>query len=296
MAEDQLSRFERWAVTLGRFTNERPVPKRLQERFLRYVTYSWVRPTLARRMLVDGLDRVAALRPDRGVLLVANHRSFFDQYALLLALYARRVAWIERMYFPVRANFFYEHPLGVLVNFAIGAGSMYPPIFRQSERSALNDDALDRVIKFLREPGTLVGVHPEGTRGKGPDPYQFLPAQPGIGKMALLAQPIVIPCFINGLSNNFVSDVKINYQPAARRQQPCIAVFGAPLDYGDLMASKPRPALYKKTSDRFMAAIAALSVRERELRAACQRGEVPDDHPGWLTSPAGELPATAEPS
>mgnify|MGYP001480307136 CR=1 FL=1 len=38
------------------------------------------------------------------------------------------------------------------------------------------------------QPGTVVGLHPEGTRGKGPDPYTFLPAQPGVGKLALVAE------------------------------------------------------------------------------------------------------------
>jgi 1-acyl-sn-glycerol-3-phosphate acyltransferase len=284
MAEADLSRFERWALALGRLANESSRGKSIQESFLRRVTYPWVYRTLSTRMFVDGMDMISGLAPDRGVLMVANHRSFFDQYAILLSFYGARVPWLRRMGFPVRSNFFYEHPLGILVNFAVGGGAMYPPIFRQAERTALNDDALDRIVRSLAEPGTLIGVHPEGTRGKGPDVYDLLPAQPGVGKMALLGKPIVIPAFINGLPNDIVAGTRSNYRPGIRQEDPCIIVYGNPVDYSDLLASKPRPTLYKKAADRFMKEVRALGERERELRAACRRGEIGDDHPGWLTN------------
>jgi 1-acyl-sn-glycerol-3-phosphate acyltransferase len=284
MADADLSRFERWALALGRLANESDRAKSIQEGFLRRVTYPWVYRTLSTRMFVDGIDRIIGLAPDRGVLLVANHRSFFDQYAILLSFYSAQVPWLERMGFPVRSNFFYESPLGILVNFVVGGGAMYPPIFRQTERTALNDDALDRIIRSLARPGTIIGVHPEGTRGKGPDPYQLLPAQPGVGKMALLGKPIVIPAFIHGLPNDIVAGTRDNYKPGIRRRDPCILVYGEPIDYSDLLASKPRPTLYKKASDRFMKEVAALSAREREIRAGCLSGAIDDDHPGWLSN------------
>jgi len=161
---------------------------------------------------------------------------------------------------------------------------MYPPIFRQTERTALNDDALERVIRSLGEPGTIIGVHPEGTRGKGPDPYELLPAQPGVGKMALLGKPIVIPAFIQGLPNDIVAGARNNYRPGIRRADPCILVYGEPIDYSDLLASKPRPTLYKKAADLFMKKVGALSVREREIREQCRTGVISDDHPGWLSN------------
>ena len=61
-------------------------------------------------------------------------------------------------------------------------------------------------------------MHPEGTRGKGPDPYEFLPAQPGVGKLALVAQPIVIPAFILGLGNNIVEDIRSTSRKARARR------------------------------------------------------------------------------
>jgi 1-acyl-sn-glycerol-3-phosphate acyltransferase len=162
-------------------------------------------------------------------------------------------------------------------------------------RAALNKDAIDRLIKFLAEPGSVIGVHPEGTRGKGPDPYQLLPAQPGIGQIALQAKPIAIPAFINGLSNDFLGDVRANFSKDIRRERPVICVYGTPIDYSDLLAQKPRPVLYKKCADLFRERIIELSVREREIRAAAAQGAIPDDHPGWLSNRAvGKLYAAPE--
>jgi 1-acyl-sn-glycerol-3-phosphate acyltransferase len=256
----------------------------LQENFLRRISYPWVRAVIARRTFTEGLEEVVHLAPDRGVMFASNHRSFFDLYAVMLGVWMGPTAWSRRIHFPVRANFFYEKPLGLLVNYLVGAGAMYPPIFRQTARAALNKDAIDRLIKFLSEPGSVIGVHPEGTRGKGPDPYEMLPAQPGIGQIALQAKPIIIPAFVNGLSNDFVGDVRANFDRDIRRERPVIVVYGDPVDYSDLLAQKPRPALYKKASDRLRESIMKLSVRERELRATAAQGAIPDDHPGWLSN------------
>jgi 1-acyl-sn-glycerol-3-phosphate acyltransferase len=127
-------------------------------------------------------------------------------------------------------------------------------------------------------------MHPEGTRGKGDDPYTFLPAQPGVGKLALVAQPVVIPAFILGLGNNIVEDIRLNFTKEARRKHAVITVFGSPIDYGDLMAEKPRPALYKKTADRFMAEIKKLSEREKVIRQEILDGTITSDDPRWINN------------
>jgi 1-acyl-sn-glycerol-3-phosphate acyltransferase len=127
-------------------------------------------------------------------------------------------------------------------------------------------------------------MHPEGTRGKGPDPYTFLPAQPGVGKLALVARPVVVPAFIHGLGNNILQDIGWNFGKDARKSHAVIAVFGPPVDYSDLAAEKPRPTLYKKCADRFMAQIKTLSVREREIRAEVDAGQLTDNDPRWLDS------------
>jgi 1-acyl-sn-glycerol-3-phosphate acyltransferase len=233
-------------------------------------------------LLVEGLDELLALRPETGVLLVSNHRSFFDQYAMLLACYMGPVPWSKRLFFPVRSNFFYDQPLGIMVNAAVAGGAMYPPIYRQTDRRALNDDALARMVELLRQRGNVLGMHPEGTRGKGPDPYKFLPAQPGVGKLALIAQPVVIPAFIHGLGNNIVDDIRVNFTSEARRSRAIVAVFGPPVDYRDLCAEKPRPTLYKKCADRLMVEVGKLAVREQALRRELAAGAISDDDPRWL--------------
>lgn len=283
MAQDApLSRIEKVALKFGELANEDPRGKWLQTRFLRGVSYLWVRACLANRMFVEGLDEMMALRPKTGVLLASNHRSFFDQYAMLLACYMGPVPWSKHLYFPVRSNFFYDQPAGILVNAAIAGGAMYPPVYRQAERRSLNDEALDRMVEIVKRPGNVLGMHPEGTRGKGEDPYTFLPAQPGVGKLALVAQPVVVPAFTLGLGNNIVEDVKWNFGKEARGKHAVISVFGKPVDYADLAAEKPRPTLYKKCADRFMAEIKKLSEREKELRADLNAGRLSPDDPRWI--------------
>jgi len=288
--EVPLSRVERLALRIAEAANEDPRGKWLQSRFLRGVSYVWVRACIAHRILVEGLDDLIAMTPHTGVMLVANHRSFFDQYCMLLACYMGPVPWARNLYFPVRSNFFYDQPLGIVVNSLVAGGAMYPPIYRQAERRQLNDSALDKMVDILHRPDTVLGMHPEGTRGKGPDPYAFLPAQPGVGKLALIAKPVVVPAFIQGLGNNIVEDVKWNFGSEARKSHAVITVFGPPVDYSDLLAEKPRPTLYKKCADRFMASLKPLAEREKLIRADIDAGRIDGTDPRWLENrPASRL-------
>jgi 1-acyl-sn-glycerol-3-phosphate acyltransferase len=278
------SRIERAAAWLGQRTNLTDSGKRLQSNYLRNFSMRWVRFVLERRMLVEGLGELRDLEPPRGVLLVSNHRSFFDLYAALMAVMTYGARWGQSLNFPVRSEFFYDKPTGLFLNYFVAGGAMYPPIYRDTARQTLNAQSLECIVELLRTPGNLVGVHPEGTRGKGPDPYELLPAQPGVGKMALLGRPTVIPLFINGLSNSFIADVRANFKPISRRVFPLTTVWGKPIEYADLLDEKPRPTLYKKAADRFMRVVAELGKREKELRAQCERNEIPDDDERWLTT------------
>ncbi len=282
--EHPLTSIERAAMRFGAFANASPKGRWLQTKFLRGVSYVWVRACIANRMFVDGLERMMELRPEGGVMLVSNHRSFFDQYAMLLGCYMGPVHWAKKLQFPVRSTFFYDNPLGIAVNAMVAAGAMYPPIYRQKERRVLNDEALDTMVEMLKVPGNVLGMHPEGTRGKGPDPYTFLPAQPGVGKVALLAKPMVIPAFIHGLGNSIAEDVRLNFTPGARGQDAVITVFGDPVDYADLQGEKPRPTLYKKCADRFMAAVRPLAEREKTIRADILAGRIDRHDQRWLNN------------
>jgi 1-acyl-sn-glycerol-3-phosphate acyltransferase len=276
-----LTGFERAALRLLRFTNERPLLKRATHWFMTR-SVAWIRLTVGPRYYVEGLERVHAMQPDRGVMFVANHRSFFDMYVVMLAMFWLGRGWTREMCFPVRSNFFYERPIGLLLNYAMGGGSMYPPIFRDPRKVALNEVAIETIVRKLAEPGVLVGMHPEGTRGKGTDPYQLLPAQPGVGQMILAGKPLVVPLFINGLSNDFLRDCRDTYRPGMRQLKPVITVFGEPVDYSDYAVQKPRAALYKKMADRARDAILRCATRERELRDLIVHGRIGDGDPGWL--------------
>lgn len=277
----ELSRFESLALALAERTNANPGLKRLQYLFHRHVNRQWVRRTVSRRLYVDNVEGLIDFEPDRGVMFAANHRSFFDQWLNMLALYETGATWPQKIYFPVRSNFFYEKLPGLMVNLMVGGMVMYPPIFRDPAKAHLNRDALDRIAELLAEPGVVVGIHPEGTRGKDPDPYQLLPAQPGVGQMALQGRPIVVPFFVNGIGNSVASAVVDSYRAGAQRD-PVILVYGDPIDYSDIAGKPPRASLYLKMARRMRSAIEALIPREQEIRAACARGDIGPDDPAWL--------------
>ena len=280
-----LSLVERAALGIGRLANRGPVGKRLQYYYHYWINRTWVREAVGRRVYVDNIESVVNLRPDRGVLMAANHRSFYDQWINMLALYDRGGNHFWKMYFPVRSNFFYDDPVGMAVNTVVAAWSMFPPIYRDASKADLTRDALAKVQEFLGDPTAIVGVHPEGTRGKGPDPYELLPAQPGIGQMILQGKPVVIPFFINGIGNKPAEVIATTQKRDGRRTDPIIIVYGSPVEYDDLASKKPRAALYLKMAKRVNAAISELMPREQELRAGITSGEIGDDDPGWLAAP-----------
>jgi 1-acyl-sn-glycerol-3-phosphate acyltransferase len=264
-----LSRMEKMSLALGELLNEREPLKRLQTAYLKGFGHGWVSRCIKNLLHVVGGEHVPR-DPDRGVMLCANHRSFFDQY-VIMTVFVERAPWVNRMFFPVRSNFFYEGGAGMFVNLLMGGGCMYPPIFRDPSKSELNKLAIDTVIDLLGQRGTIIGMHPEGTRGKGPDPYELLPAQPGVGQVIMKAKPIVVPIFINGLGNDIVQQIASNFLDGGRRGTPIIVQFGPPVDLGALLAGNPRPAQYKRVADRVLEEIRKLGERERELRASLPR-------------------------
>src|SRR5215208_2500913 len=64
MADVPLSRVERLALRFAEISNEDPRGKWMQTRFLRGVSYVWVRAFLANRVLVEGLEDLMALQPE----------------------------------------------------------------------------------------------------------------------------------------------------------------------------------------------------------------------------------------
>jgi 1-acyl-sn-glycerol-3-phosphate acyltransferase len=222
----------------------------------------WIRTVTNSLRHVHGLEHLPAWDPGQSVICVANHRSFFDLYITTAELVAQGLP--HRILFPVRSNFFYDHPLGPLVNGVMSFFAMYPPIFRERARASLNLAGIDEVAWIARRGGAFIGMHPEGTRNKDGDPYAFLPAQSGVGRIIRQANVEVIPVFVNGLVNDLWKQVSSN---ARGDGVPIVVVFGKPIDFGGLLQENPSPRLYKRIADRSIEVIRELGGEERDLRA-----------------------------
>ena len=263
-----LSATERVTLNVCRLINERDAPKTVQRWFQRYVGRTWIDFATRNRVHVHGLDRVRDLTPAAGVMLCSNHRSFFDMYVIAMLLVKHRVEWMRDLYFPVRSNFFYDSLPGLAVNLSMGGGVMYPPIFRNRERASLNASSLERLSEMLTQPGVVVGMHPEGTRNLGLDPYKLLRAQPGVGRVAVRSPATVVPVWINGLGNDIVEQVRSNFRVGAGVSAPVHVFFGSPVDLTDLRALRQRPAVDMRAAKRILEEISLLGEQERTLTSA----------------------------
>lgn len=262
VAGDRLSRLERAQI---RFVRETFEPGRRQGVIRwcqQHIGSTWIHHFTKHLRHVHGLERLPALDPAQSFILVSNHRSFFDLYVITGDLVRRGLP--HRIVFPVRSTFFYDSPAGLLVNGVMSFFAMYPPIFREKKQQALNLTSLDELTWLLRRGGVLAGLHPEGTRKQDDDPYTFLPAQPGVGKVIHAAQVPVIPVFVNGLINDLPRQVTSNYDGTGN---PVFVVFGAPIDFSDLYARPGSVRVYKTAADRTMQVIGKLGQEEKRLRA-----------------------------
>jgi 1-acyl-sn-glycerol-3-phosphate acyltransferase len=229
----------------------------------RWIGATWIHLATYHLMRVYGLEHVEAASRARPILLVANHRSFFDMYCVSTVLF-RRTRWPKRLFFPVRGRFFYESPLGLVVNMLMGWWSMYPPIFALNEQRLFDKYSLRRLTELCRDgAGNVVGFHPEGTRNRSRDPYSYLRAQPGVGKLIKDAAPQVIPVFIAGLGNNLPRQVIANWTNG----EPIRVRFGAQLDLAPYLSKKDHVRTYKEIADLVMARIAELGEEDRAAYA-----------------------------
>jgi 1-acyl-sn-glycerol-3-phosphate acyltransferase len=263
--EDSLTPIERWQIQFVRRTFESQPLDRVIRFFQRHVGANWIEQSIKNLRHVHGLDRLPRFERDESTILVSNHRSFFDLYVVTAYLVKRGMP--QRLVFPVRSQFFYDKRLGLAVNGLMSFFAMYPPVFRERKRAALNLASLDEVVRLLKKGGAFVGLHPEGTRNKTDDPYTLLPAQGGVGRIiqAARGRARVVPVFINGLGNDIVRQVGSNYM---KRGAPVTVVFGKPINFGDMLDLPPSPRLHRRISEHSLDAIRALGEEERTIRAA----------------------------
>lgn len=228
----------------------------------RHIGSLWIHLATYNLMNVFGIESVAKTDHNRPLLLVANHRSFFDMYTVSSVLF-RRTSRPYSLFFPVRAKFFYTNPVGWLVNFVMGWWSMYPPFFREARdarKREFDRFSLRELISICTSgQARVIGFHPEGKRNLGSDPYSYLPAQPGIGRVILAARPQVIPVFIAGLGNNLPSQIIGNWFGGEKIR----IWFGEQLDLTDFLSRPDRLRTHKEIADHLMEKIAELGERDR---------------------------------
>ncbi|HEX8558776.1 MAG TPA: lysophospholipid acyltransferase family protein [Pyrinomonadaceae bacterium] len=262
-----LSPFERFAFRLTWRMN-RGRWKRFWTACQRTLGAGWIHLSTYNLMRVSGLEHVEAADRSRPLLLVANHRSFFDMYVVSTVLF-RRTRWRKQLFFPVRGRFFYDTAGGLLVNLLMGWWSMFPPFFAggdnpKPERREFDKFSMRLLARLCSEgAGNVIGFHPEGTRNKGADPYSYLRPQPGVGKLIKDARPQVVPVFIAGLGNDLPRQVLGNW----RGGEPVRVHFGPVLDLSDFYDRRDSVRTYKEIADFCMSKIAELGESDRAARA-----------------------------
>ena len=229
----------------------------------RHIGSLWIYLATYNLMNVFGIENVENTNPDRPLVLVANHRSFFDMYTVSSVVF-RRTSRPVYLYFPVRAKFFYDNPVGWFVNLVMGWWAMYPPFFRETKEArkrAFDKFSVRELVRLCTVGrGHVIGFHPEGKRNLDPDPYKFLPAQPGIGKVVYDARPQVVPVFIGGLINDLPRQVLGNWTGGEKVR----IWFGEPVDLSEFYEKRDSIRTHKEIADFLMTRIADLGERDRE--------------------------------
>lgn len=225
----------------------------------RHIGSLWIYLATYNLMNVFGIENVENTDVERPVLLVANHRSYFDMYTVSSVLF-RRTKRPMKLFFPVRAKFFYTSPVGWFVNLVMGWWAMYPPFFYKNEQREFDKFSLRRLIQLCAEGrGNVIGMHPEGKRNLSEDPYDLLPAQPGVGKIVISAHPQVIPVFITGLSNDLPKQILGNWRGGEKVR----IYFGEPVDLSEFYEKRDSLRTHKEIADFLMTKIAELAEKDR---------------------------------
>lgn len=266
-----LSPFERFAFRLTWRMN-RGRWKRFWTLCQRTLGAGWIQVSTYNLIRVEGLEHVESVSHERPLLLVANHRSFFDMYVVSTVLF-RRTKWRKQLFFPVRGRFFYDTVGGLFVNFIMGWWSMFPPFFAGGDNPKVEQREFDKfsmrlLASLCREgAGNVIGFHPEGTRNKNSDPYSYLRAQPGVGKLIKDARPQVVPVFIAGLGNDLRRQVLGNWRGGEKVR----VRFGPALELSEFYGRRDSARTYMEIAGFVMSKIAELGEQDRtsaQLEAA----------------------------
>ncbi|MDH7601593.1 MAG: lysophospholipid acyltransferase family protein [Armatimonadota bacterium] len=167
-----------------------------------------------------------------GVLLCANHVSYVDPPVL-------GAGCPRRVYFMAKEPLFRIPVLGCLIR-KVGA---FPVKTHSPDRAAIR-----KAVELLSR-GECVAMFPEGTRNLTSQP--LLPAEPGVGMIALMAKVPVIPAAL--INTAKLLPPHSMFLRFARVK----VVYGKPVDLSDLHDSHGREAA-QEVGNRIMAAIGDL--------------------------------------
>ena len=224
----------------------------------------FIRSVTARRTCVYGMEHVQGATLDRPLLLVANHRSYFDMFVVSSEIY-RQTGVRRHLYFPIMGTHYYQSLTGMLINSTIGFWTMFPPLFAKVTHKEIDRHSLETLVGLSSEgQGTMIGIHPEGGRNTNPDPYTFRRVQPGTGRIIHAGRPTVIPVFIVGLENTLWDQIAANW----RGTSPIRIHFGPPVDLTDMYGLPSKGSTYKTITDYVMDRVRDLMEQDRAIHGS----------------------------
>lgn len=260
-----LNKIEKFSFSVINRLNSTPFFKKILTTIAATIGKMWIEFFIHDAVVAHGFKNFAKIDSNRAVLLIANHRSFYDQFAIaarLFQLYGRH----HHICFPVKANYFYESLSGLFVNIVVACGVMYPPFVRDRKRLRWNKEATGILISLLKNPENMVGFHPEGARNQGSDPYKFLSAKLGCGELIYKTNPNVVPIFLQGFPNNIVHMLHSSRYKKKPRVPYVHMVMGEPIDFSKELALPENNKTYLVIAQKAMRHIAQLSKEEVEIR------------------------------
>lgn len=172
-----------------------------------------------------------------GVILAPNHVSYADPPTAGCGFSHRNV------HFMAKSELFRVPVLGFLIKH-VGA---FPVRQNTADRAALR-----KALDYLQQ-GEIVCVFPEGTRSLD---GKLLPAQPGIGMLALKSRAPVVPVAIVGTEKLLPPHSAFFHFARVR------VAYGKPLTFEDLYERGMEREAVEQVGQRVMSAIAELLPQE----------------------------------
>jgi len=192
--------------------------------------------TPAFRCKVRGAAAIRAL--DEGFILAGNHRSYLDPLFVMQAMRPRSIRFIgKEEFFKIKG-----------IRRAASWAGVYPV-----KRGAGDIKVVKRSVAMLKR-GEIVGIFPEGTRGRGKDVVDGeREAHEGVAMIASLAKAPVVPL-------RLWNTEKISPEDSKRWHFPTIKLaFGEPMSLDDpAYAGLDRNEKMRRFTEDVMTAIYSL--------------------------------------